>query len=48
MSFKDERNELIAMWSDIVRQLTEKGNKELLDVNKWITDVCTFFYYLLF
>ncbi|XP_031773277.1 farnesyl pyrophosphate synthase-like isoform X2 [Apis florea] len=38
-SFKDERNELMAMWPDIVRELTEENNEELLDVNKRITKI---------
>lgn len=41
-SFKNERNELMIMWPDIVRELTE-NNEELPDVNKWITEVSNFF-----
>lgn len=29
----------MAIWPDIVRELTEEDNKELPDVNKWITEV---------
>lgn len=41
-SFKNERNELMIMWPNIVRELTE-NNEELPDVNKWITEVSNFF-----
>lgn len=42
-SFKNERNELMAIWPDIVSELTKDNNEELLDVNKWITEVSIFF-----
>ncbi|XP_043797713.1 farnesyl pyrophosphate synthase-like [Apis laboriosa] len=38
-SFKDERNELMAIWPNIVCELTEEDNEELSDVNKWITEI---------
>ncbi|PBC25192.1 Farnesyl pyrophosphate synthase [Apis cerana cerana] len=38
-SFKDERNELMAMWPDIVRELTEEDNEELPDVKKWFKEI---------
>lgn len=42
-SFKDERNELMAMWPDILRELTDKDNEELPDVKKWTKKVSIFF-----
>ena len=41
--FKDERNELMAMWPDILRELTDKDNEELPDVKKWTKKVSIFF-----
>ncbi|XP_061940004.1 farnesyl pyrophosphate synthase-like [Apis cerana] len=38
-SFKDERNELMGMWPDIVRELTEGDNEELPDVKKRIKEI---------
>lgn len=43
-SFKDERNELMAMWPDILRELTDKDNEELPDVKKWTKEVSIFFF----
>lgn len=33
----------MTVWPDIVSELTEENNEELLDVNKWITEVFIFF-----
>lgn len=44
-SFKDERNELMAMWPDILRELSEEYNEELPDVKKWIKKVSIFFFF---
>ncbi|XP_026300396.1 farnesyl pyrophosphate synthase [Apis mellifera] len=38
-SFKNERNELMTIWPDIVRELTEEDNEELSDINKWTTEI---------
>ncbi|PBC25097.1 Farnesyl pyrophosphate synthase [Apis cerana cerana] len=38
-SFNDEKNKLMTVWPNIVSELTEDNNEELLDVNKWITEV---------
>ncbi|XP_006572097.2 farnesyl pyrophosphate synthase [Apis mellifera] len=38
-SFNDERNKLMTVWPNIVNELTKDNNEELLDVNKWITEV---------
>lgn len=33
----------MTVWPNIVSELTEDNNEELLDVNKWITEVSIFF-----
>ncbi|XP_061939987.1 farnesyl pyrophosphate synthase-like isoform X2 [Apis cerana] len=38
-SFKDEKNELMGMWPDIVHELMEEDNEELPDVKKWIKEI---------
>lgn len=35
----------MTVWPNIVNELTKDNNEELLDVNKWITEVSIFFFF---
>lgn len=46
-SIKDETRELMAIWPDIVRDLTDAGRHlDIPDVTKWLVKVFFFFFSL--
>lgn len=45
MASKDETRELMAIWPDIVRDLTDAGNLEIPEVSKWLAKVHIFFFF---
>lgn len=49
MSIKDESRELMAVWPDVVRDLTDAGRHlDIPDVTKWLAKVLFFFFLFIF
>lgn len=46
-SSKDESREMMALWPDIVRDLTEAGRHlDIPDATKWMAKVCHYIFYI--